>query len=369
MQTFGSFGNARLEALCRAIDFDPAPALAAFGALIAPWSDRPLGATPPWPSDITDDHTPYELSVGIEGERAEPRFLVESQGDDGTLATRWAAGRATNERLRRTYGVALERFERVADLFEPRASEARFALWHAGWLRHDKPPVFKVYLNPQVHGPMAAPGLVREALGRLGFAHAWSVLAAQLARRPGRDRLIYFSLDLDDGPRARVKVYVAHGHATADDVEPAMTLSAGHVAGDAAEFCRAMTGGEGPFSARPLLTCLAFTAGSDARPTSVTLHLPIRCYVADDGAALVRITAALAPGHRAIYRRAVAAVAARPLSAGVGLQTYASFRRQDGRPRTTAYLALEAFAVAPANRTRGSVERPVASRTVALARR
>ena len=32
---------------------------------------------------------------------------------------------------------------------------------------------------------------------------------------------------------------------------------------------------------------------------------------------------------------------------GVGLQTYASFTRQGGRARFTAYLALEAYAVKP----------------------
>jgi DMATS type aromatic prenyltransferase len=338
---------ARLESLCRAAQFDAAAAIEMCETLLGPTGHRPIGSSPLWRSGISDDHTPVELSIGFDGTRADPRFLVESLGAAPTLQASWEAGRATSERLRDRYGAALERLSLVEDVFLPRNPEAHFAMWHAAWLRPGRAPLFKVYLNPAADGPERAPALVREALKRLDFGRAWGCLEAVLARRPSLDQLVYFSLDLDDSAEARVKVYVAHPGATESDIEPLLALSAAHAPGDGERFCRAMTGMAGPYNARPLLTCYAFTGRDDTRPASVTLHVPIRSYVADDRVALERISSYLGDGLGATYRRVVEAVAHRPLEAGVGLQTYASFRGERGARRATAYLALEAYATEP----------------------
>lgn len=350
--SFRSLAQLRLHALCEAVAFEPAAAQAVFDALIDSWGDLPIGAAPRWRSDITDDHTPYELSLSFANGRAEPRFLVESQcespADLPTLDKAWEAGQATNQRLRGRYGACLERFERIVDLFAPSAVQTRFAMWHAAWLRPGAPPLFKLYLNPEAHGPAAAPQRVAAALQRLGFTHAWRFIAEQLQRRPSRDHIIYFSLDLEATPEARVKIYLAHPGARAQDVEPLLAAAPDYQPGDAERFCRALTGGSGPYELRPLLTCFAFSSEHDCRPRNVTLHLPIRCYVRDDHVALERIATLLGEREGALYRRAVEAVAPRPLDAGAGLQTYVSFRRQNEQPKITVYLAVEAYATAPA---------------------
>lgn len=341
--TLRSFAQERLAALCRAVHFDEETAADALDTLVEPWGERPLGEQPPWPSDITDDHTPVELSLSLGGDRADPRLLVEAQGEDGSSASAWGAAALLNQRLRRRYGVSLARLAKVEALFKPSVPNARFAMWHAVWLRPNEAPLFKVYLNPAAHGRASAPALVKEALSRLGFSRAWSFLAAELNRRAGADELIYFSLDLSKGAEARVKTYIAHPNAHAEEIEPLLASGPYYEPGDAQRFCRATTGSAGPFNARPLVTCFAFTAAADAQPESVTLHVPIRCYVASDELAQDRVASYLGEEARPIYRRAVAAVAGRPLKAGAGIQTYASLQRKSRGPRVTAYLALEAY--------------------------
>lgn len=348
-QTFRALGASRLAALCRASDFPVEPAIAGMNALIGPWGDRSVGAAPRWPSDLSDDGAPIELSLAIEGTRAEPRLLVESQGSSGALADAWRAAQATNERLRALPGVSLDRLARVEALFEPNSADARFAMWHALWLRRGGAPLFKVYLDPAAHGPAAAEVLVQEALDRLGFVKAWHCVARQLRGRVA-DAPVYFSLDLAEDAQARVKIYLAHPGADAAEVDARMSLWPGHTRGDAVAFCRATTGRTGPFDRRPLLTTLSFTAGDDALPSATTLHVPVRCYVDDDAVAADNIAGALGPAAGAVYRRALAAIAARPLDAGVGLQTYASQQRRGDALRTTVYLATEAYAVEPARR-------------------
>lgn len=343
MTTFRSQGSEQLTALCRAVGFEARPAVEAFETLVEPWGELPVGTAPRWASDITDDGSPYEFSLGIEGARGEPRFLVESQGRDGSLSAAWTAAQETNERLRRRYGTSLERLSRIEDLFAPRYAGARFAMWHAAWLRAGAEPLFKVYLNPDARGPGEAPALVEEALGRLGFSGVWPQLAKHLSRRAGADRLIYFSLDLAADEQARVKVYIAHERGSAEDVEPLLATGPEYVPGDAHRFCQALTGTTGPFTARPLLTCLAYVANGGTQPSSVTLHLPIRCYARDDGEASRRVVEQLGVGKGAMYLRALQALAGRPLEAGTGLQTYVSYRRQRERLRTTIYLSPELY--------------------------
>lgn len=51
--------------------------------------------------------------------------------------------------------------------------------------------------------------------------------------------------------------------------------------GDISSFCQAITGSNGLWPSRPLLTCLAFRENSDL-PYTITLHVPIRCYAPND---------------------------------------------------------------------------------------
>ena len=80
--TFQEFGTARIQTLCDAVGYaaeDTETVKRFFTFMTNSWGSRRIGPTPPWRSDITDDHTPFELSLALEGGRPEVRFLMESQ--------------------------------------------------------------------------------------------------------------------------------------------------------------------------------------------------------------------------------------------------------------------------------------------------
>ncbi|MBW4458354.1 MAG: hypothetical protein KME55_40400 [Nostoc indistinguendum CM1-VF10] len=357
MQTFKTFGAAKLSSLCNALNLrtETTLALQLLDIVIARWGDHTIGRVPLWNSDITDDHTPFEFSLAFDGKQPELRVLIEAQGNPTTLMSSWTAALDVNERLNWEFGVSLERFTRVKDLFEPHDPQAKFSLWHSFCLKPGAVPKFKVYLNPQAHGSHLASSLVKEALERLGFSRAWDFLSKVALCRREKDQLIYFSLDLDKSLMARVKVYVAHKDATANDVEEVLAGAPEYIEGSGSMFCREMAKGERLFDARPLITCFAFTADNDAQPFSATLHLPIRCYADNDYTVMQRICHFLTPEDKKLYKQAVMMFAGRPLETGVGLQTYASFKRQGGRQITTVYLSPEAYDVMAPDTPTGKV--------------
>lgn len=101
---------------------------------------------------------------------------------------------------------------------------------------------------------------------------------------------------------------------------------------------------------RPALTCHSFTDTASGRPSGFTLHVPVRDYVRDDEEALARATAVLTHFGMdpSMLRRALAALSTRQLSDGVGLIAYLALAHErDRRPRITAYVSSEAYAVRP----------------------
>lgn len=358
--TFEEFGIARLQALCEAVGYDASDTETVkrfFSFMSSPWGARQIGHTPPWKSDITDDHTPYELSLALEDGRPEVRFLMEAQNAHGptTLRSTWEDGIALTERLNQEFGVRLERFNLVKDLFEPVDPRARFALWHAFFLKNSRADI-KVYFNPAAQGPERTLAVVQEALERLGLHGAWRCLSEQVLRPDGQDQIIYFSLDLSAHRAARVKIYLSHKNITAEELESVMSLASEYIPGEAWVFCQALKGHTGRVeSSRSLLTCLSFTSDDEERPSSVTLHVPVRCHVRNDQETMERIRFLLEPQSFPLLERAVNALAHRRLDRGVGLIQWTSMRRQNGKTRTTIYLATEAYGLQAAQ---GDVVQP-----------
>lgn len=335
-------GIVRLRALCEALGFDVAlgrSAVNLFTRITPSWGSRPAQRPPLWPSDITDDHSPFEFSLALDGDRAELRFLIEVQGEEPSLDSNWAAGLAMNRQLADEHDIELSRLAAIEDLFAPTPACPRFSLWHAVSLRPGAPPVFKVYLNPQARGRASARVTVEEALRRLGFASA----IAQLPPAGERVEPPYFSLDLTARREARVKVYTAHLDATSAEVDAALATARWWRPGVAAAFCEAL-GGSRRFTSNPVLTCLSFVAGH-ATPTEGTVHFPVRAYAADDEVVRQRVMRTIHPAGAAHYQRALAAFARRSLDQGRGMQTYVSLRLHDGREHLTVYLAPEVYQV------------------------
>jgi hypothetical protein len=347
---------ARLAALCAETGLSPETAAIAdkvLRNLIVPWSRVEAFARHPnigWVSEISDDNTPIEFSVTISPGGSEVRVLFEPQGEDQTLAGHREAALRFHDHLAQEQGADLSRFRMVSDLFTPPGMRGPFALWSAVVFADGKPPAFKAYFNPQAQGLGSAVALVEEGLRRLGLPHAWRHLAATIARRgPHRDELKYFALDLSASEQARVKVYVRHHEATPEDLEVAAAAAPDSTHGEAQDFARAMGGGAPRFKERAAFTCAAFVGGQDDRPSATTQYVPVCAYALDDLEVERRVAQYLQTHDMdsAPYRRVLVAFANRPLSAGVGLQSWVAFRRYQGVPRLTIYLACEVRRVFP----------------------
>ena len=335
----------QLQALCRGLGQEDAFAdyLQLQRFLMDPWGARPVPERPPYPSNIGDDHSPYEFSIAFGDRGAELRLLLEAQADRPSLVANQRAGLLLTRRLADRYGASLRRFERVQELFCPELPQGGFSVWHA--VTFGDQPQFKVYLNPQVRGPERAPELIATALERLGFGAATRRIIERAGwRGQERDELKYFSLDLSDEANARVKVYLCHHDVRAEELERSFANAPTHVAGDVVAYCKSMVGHTGPFINKPLSSCLSFVSGTD-EPTAATLHLPIAHYAPPDATVAARVRDFLVEHQNAdaTWGELLAGFIARPLGDSVGAQSYASYRREKHGLRLTVYLSPELY--------------------------
>ncbi len=337
----GDIALAKLGALAHALDLperEVSRMAQVFEDLSVPWAGWPSGESPPWRSDISDDGTPFEFSAAFDGGEPKLRLLVESQGAEVTPTSTFEAGLALNRRLAEEGKVDLTVFDRIVDLFTPSRAPARFQLWHAAELGPSG-CLYKAYLNPQLLGAGAAPDLLHEALDRLGMPNAWEQLAPHLQTAVQHAELRYISVDLKPAQDARVKIYL--GRSSADAVEE---LVRGILpSGQARSWLRELSGFDGPYEARPALTCFSFRP-ADPNP-EVTLHVPVRCYAPNDAEAADRAARFLRPSDADRLTRALRAVAGRPLRSGRGVLTYVSLRAARTGLRVTAYIAPEIYAI------------------------
>jgi DMATS type aromatic prenyltransferase len=343
--SLGAFGRRKLRSLAVALDLSErltSQALDVFGLMSESWGDWAVGDSPLWPNDISDDGTPFEFSASFDGTAPRLRMLCESQTEPLTRTSSWSAGLAFGERLKAEGLADLSAFEEVRDLFAPHpGARTRFSLWHAAVLEQDRPALFKAYVNPCLFGAGSAPYVVERALKRLGFADAWGFLEQQMAANPTAE-IRYFSLDLEDPESARVKVYLGCSESAAA-VDRLIQAAQNSRPEDAQHWLRTLTASQGPFDARPILSCFSFRRGLSA--PDVTVHVPIRCYVKHDAEALTRVSQLMPTQDAERLSRALSAVSERPLNVGRGLLTYASLRREASAVRVTVYLAPEAYSI------------------------
>lgn len=358
------FGARRLSALCDALGFAArrkAEANDLFALMLSPWGTQTMGRAPAFASDICDDHTPFEFSVAYGGGEPELRVLFEPRGVSPTVGAQRVAGLELARQLGGDFGVHLDRFRAIEDLFCPEDPQGLFSVWFAVCLWPTRAPSFKVYLNPQAQGRALAPALVEEAMTRLGFGDAWAPLSRIAgARGPDHDEMKYFSLDLSAGEEARWKLYFRHHNIDAATLDRAFGLAQSHRDGDVAEFCTAVAGSQGPFEAKPVGSCFAYTGADRTRPRHATLYFPVSHYAESDAVARDRIAAYFETHHLPTrsYVDMLASFATRDLAAGVGLQSYAALRRAGGAPRVTIYLSPEAYLVHPVQEDPLAVRRP-----------
>jgi len=342
--SLGALGRRKLRSLASALELSEpltTQALEVFALMSEGWADWAVGDTPAWPNDISDDGTPFEFSASFDGTVPRLRMLAESQTDPISKLSSWAAGLAFGKRLQARGFADLSLFEQIQDLFVPLAgARSRFSLWHAAVLEEARPALFKAYVNPCLFGMGSAPYVVEQALRRLGYAEAWAFLEERLAHNPSAE-IRYFSVDLEAPESARVKVYIGCAE-SAQAVERLISGASNRQPQDAQRWLSTLTASQGPFDARPILSCFSFRR-TLATP-DVTVHVPIRCYVKHDAEALARVSTMMSPQDGRRLSRALT-VSERPLNVGRGLLTYASLRREASAVRVTVYVAPEAYSI------------------------
>jgi DMATS type aromatic prenyltransferase len=345
-RSFQKAAEQQLRALCAALGWhsEAARMLAVQRLMFEGWGDLSIQDQPAFPSQIGDDHSPYEYSLAFQRTSVDVRLLCEAQDSQASVQSSLTRAEHINQRLAECYPVDFSRYESVADLFLRPQAEPSFLLWHGVSLALGQAPEFKVYFNPQVAGRAAAKALVAEALGRLHISPAVARFVEAFSDRCAGADCTYFSLDLLRGARARVKIYFAHPHARASELDRAFATVPSHRSGDVTHFCKSVMGTEGPFLQKPLTSCLSFVEGSIA-PTGLTLHAPVAHYLSDDAVAFANISSYMSeqglPVER--YRAAIEAFASRPLVSGAGIHSYASIRRERSGMRVTTYLSPELY--------------------------
>ncbi|HEY9851930.1 MAG TPA: tryptophan dimethylallyltransferase family protein [Leptolyngbyaceae cyanobacterium] len=346
----------RLEALCISAGFGDATAnvLNTFESLVSDWDEAAINGETGWVSDISDDNTPIEFSVVISEGRVQVRVLLEAPGEEPTLISYRAAALAFTERIECEFGADLTRFRKIQDIFLPEKMQGKFALWHSVVFDREQPPQFKAYFNPQALGETRAQSLTEKALHRLGIDYAWSSICQTAQRGPYLDELKYFALDLTNDEKARVKVYIRHHNASADEIESACRVAENYTPGEVSNFVRTMSANQDCLTERAMFTCSAFIE-SKLKPTAITVYVPVCAYAQNDAVVYQRVYEYLK--HHKIapdtYDSLISGYANRPLDAGVGMQSWIAFRRQNVA-QLTIYLASETRKVYP----NGSIPAP-----------
>jgi DMATS type aromatic prenyltransferase len=351
-RTYASVGKEQCRRLCQAMGYQGEERVVSFfEQMLSGWGERSIPEQVGWPSDIGDDHTPFEFSLALGGKRSELRLLWEAQGQENTVLSQQEAALSLTARLAQEYSLELGQFEQIAPLYFPKNPQGNFAMWHAAsfYLPKSKPEL-KCYLNPQANGKENAAAVVEETLCRLGFEKAWPALArVACARGPVLDEWTFVALDLTPGSQGRLKVYLRYHHATVDSFLAAASLGKNFNEEESREFCRTFLNGNGPYQDKPLALCFSFTAEDYERPTAVTLYCPVSHYIESDQEVKVRLDGYFDQHQipREAYDQSVHALIQRPLANGSGAHSYAALRSQTDGLRVTVYLAAELHHVGP----------------------
>lgn len=303
--------------------------------LLRPWADMPVGQVCPFPSYVAGDGFPAEMSVKWSRGRPELRILFEALGasEPITAASNRTAAAALTDRLAGEPLVDLDRYGKVAGVFEPGPGQGAevVPVWHSLAWRPGHPPTFKIYFGLYAVDLRERYALVSEAMGRLAMGTAWADTCARVARGAQTDgaerELEFFALDLDTSPRARAKVYFRNHTGSVAVLEQMASLARAHEPDRARSAFRTLLGTAPEAAGNAPLTCLAFRPDATCADESTT-YFRVSSFTASDEEAAARIGALMA--HEGLdprrHRALLHAVAPRPLNRIRGLQELVSYR-------------------------------------------
>jgi hypothetical protein len=339
--TLYDLGLAQLRGLAEALGVptrDQARLLEVYRDLSASWGPRRLAEPPLW-SGTTDDCSPYELSIAFSPAGAELRLVTEAHAEPACAAGYWAASSRLSRALEARWQASLDRVREVEALFEP-GPDVYCAALHGAILWPGDAPEFKVYFNPSARGLEHAPALVKQALEQIDAAAIWPALESRLADGAS---LLFFSLDLTAGSRARIKVYLRLPPATPEGLSAIVARVDPQLATHVREVSSAVYGQVPEHYPRPIVTTYAFRDNAP-EPAGITCHFACYPFAGPDRGLAERM-ARLLGDHgldAGAYTRAVAALHG-PAAPEYGLHNYISMQRGGTGLRLTAYFCPRAY--------------------------
>ena len=336
--TLGSLGKKKLENIYKVIgqENNIKEATEVFDLMSAPWSEYSRDIK--WENNLTDDASPFEYSITFKGGKTTPtiRFLIEPQEFPLNKQSNWEAGLALKERIKKLPSVDVSKLDKIQSIFSPPATQnihSHFSIWYAAVLEPNNPQI-KVYLSPQIRGEKSAPELVKKAFVALNAEHAWKFISDRLYINKNPSKMIYFSLDLSAGDKARTKVYIANE--SLKGVEEKLQGCLHYAPGSASKWVKTLTN-QDFFDKKPIQITYNFTSEHD-RPIP-TIHTPIRSYTKNDEMAVERLSEFLSPEQIKTLKAVITQISEAPLKDEKAL-TYVSLRPSaDGQLDVTCYIA------------------------------
>lgn len=226
--------------------------------LLGPWARQPIGDRSPYPSFVSADGFPAEMSINWKGDRPQVRILFESLGPEMTSLSCQREGAALTRRLADQPGVNLDHYFKVEDLFLPDTPLPGVGLvWHSLAWTPGEDPLYKVYFSARARGAENSYALVEEAMGRLGHGTAWDFVRNRFGPDTDhRHELEFFALDLIGAGKARVKVYYRNHGVTVTELNDIASVAGTHCQEKALRAYTSLLGSATVHN-EPL-TCLAF---------------------------------------------------------------------------------------------------------------
>lgn len=277
MSHAGFLGDA-WDAVCRGLGIEGGPVAKGSGQLadlLSPWGSRPVGTRCAYPSKVSRDGFPAEMSVNWSRRGVEVRLLFEALGDPPDAVANRDAGMALLYRLEAERGAYLGWFHKISDLYlgdNPGVTGRHRCVWHSIACAETGQDVYKVYLDAKAYG-RPEDELMAETASRLGFAPAWRFLTDVRDTITPRPEIEYVALDLVDAPEARVKVYFRHRQATLRQLDKLAAAATTHRGELARRLYAHLMPPDGVVENEPL-TCIAFRPDR-VRPTQATTYLRI----------------------------------------------------------------------------------------------
>jgi DMATS type aromatic prenyltransferase len=320
----------------------------ALDSVLRPWGHRVIGSKPCYPSYVSADGFPAELSVSWRGRVPEARVLFEPLGRRLTPFGVQESGREMVRSLAALPGVSIERYLCLEDLFtvgRPRSS--RPGVWLSLAWRPGSVPMYKVYLNPQARGASRTWDVVTAAMDRVGLARACrSVTAVKNPLTAAGHELEFFALDLTDGPGTRVKVYFRHHRCSVADMNHLASLARWHDPERAADVCAQIYGSAGGRLTNEPMTCLAFRGAEE--PDEANIYLRLSGNLDSDEEARRRITRIMRTerAHADQYLRVIDHMASTAPAGMSGSQEFLSYRTTaDGNADIGVYFRFPIYSV------------------------